>query len=87
MVLLINKIESDIKSDIKDIRDKATKSEDELKSYKKDVIDPMNTKVITMVVKLGMISLIGGCVGGGVIGLIFFIMREHLIKPAVTGGP
>lgn len=87
VVLLINKLESDIKSDIKDIRDKATKSEDELKSYKKDVIDPMNTKVITMVVKLGMISLIGGCVGGGIIGLIFFIMKEHIIKPAVTGGP
>lgn len=83
----INKLEADIKAEIKDIRDKATKSEDEFKAYKKDVIDPLNTKVITMVAKFGIISVIAGCVGGGIIGLIFFVVKESIIKPAVTGGP
>lgn len=63
------------------------KVNDESKAYKKDIIDPLNNKVITMWVKLGMLSLIAGCVGGGIIGLIFFVLREYFIKPAVNGGP
>lgn len=66
---IINKLETEVKAEIKDVRDKAIKAEDELKEYKKDVIDPLNTKVITMVAKFGIISVIAGCVGGGIIGL------------------
>jgi len=83
----LEKTEANIKSELKRIDIKAEKSEDELKVYKKDVVDPVINKVITIWVKLGMFSIIAGCIGGGIIGLIFVVLREHIIKPAVTGGP
>ncbi len=81
------KIETNIKTELNRIDNKAEKSEDELKLYKKEIIDPVINKVITIWVKLGMLSLIAGCVGGGIIGLIFVVLKDHFIKPAVHGGP
>lgn len=83
----LSKTEELLRKEIIRIDKKAEKAEDELKEYKKDVIDPINNKVITIGVKLGMWGVVGGCIGTGIVGLIFFIFREYVIKPSITGGP
>ena len=88
---LIN-IQNDFKSDItelkeliKKIESKFDKAEDELKVYKKDTISPLSEKVLTLAVKLGVWSIIAGFVGSGLMGIIFYTIKEYVIKPAVSG--
>ncbi len=80
-------LRTELKQDIQKLENRFVKAEDELKVYKKDIIDPINNKVITLTVKLGIFGLMAGFVGSGIMTLILYIIREYLIKPAVMGGP
>ncbi len=77
---------NDVKETIKKIEQKIDKAEDELKAYKKDIVSPLSDKVLTLAVKLGVWSVIAGFIGSGLMGLIFYIIKEHVIKPAIVGG-
>jgi hypothetical protein len=82
----ISNLKNDIKDEIKIIDRKLEKAEDELKVYKKDVIDPISNTVITLTVKLGLYSALAGFVGSGFMALLVYILRDYLLKPTL-GGP
>ena len=69
-VELVN-IRSEFREETKRLEEKLEKklekSEDELKVYKKDVIDPMNTKVTTLIVKVGIWSALVSLLTSGII--------------------
>jgi len=83
---LVN-IRNEFKEEIKELRLKIDKNEDELEKYKKDVISPINTKVITLTVKLGLWSVVAGFIGSGIMGLVLFITKEYLLKLGSLGTP
>jgi hypothetical protein len=39
-----------------------------------------------LAVKLGVWSVVAGFIGSGLMGLVFYTIKEHIIKPAITGG-
>lgn len=80
-------LRTELKQDIRRVDDKLVKTDDELKVYKKDVIEPINNKVITLTVKLGMWGVLAGFVGSGVMTLLLYIIRQYLIHPSIMGGP
>lgn len=77
---------NDLKEFIKKVESKVDKAEDELKTYKKEVISPLSDKVLTLAVKIGIYSMIAGFIGSGLMGLIIYIIKEYVIKSAITGG-
>lgn len=77
---------SDVKEIIKKTDARVEKAEDELKVYKKEVISPLSDKVLTLAVKLGIWSVIAGFIGSGLMGIILYIIKEHVIKPTIAGG-
>ena len=83
---LVN-IRNEFKEEIKELRLKIDKNEDELEKYKKDVISPINNKVITLTVKLGLWSVVAGFIGSGIMGLVLFITKEYLLKLGSLGTP
>ena len=81
---LVN-IRAEMKEELKRIEGKAEKAEDELKAYKTRVIDPINNKVITLTAKLRVWSFLAGLAGSGVMGILFYIIKEFILKPAIGG--
>lgn len=89
----IVEIRNDLKIDINDVKEfikrvetKVDKAEDELKVYKKEVLTPLNEKVLTLAVKIGVYSVIAGFIGSGLMGIIIYVIKEYAIKPVITGG-
>jgi hypothetical protein len=78
----LSELKQEFKSDLKALENKIAGVEKEFKDHKKDVVDPLNNKVIALTVKLGLISLMAGVVGSGITGLLFFALKEFLFKPA-----
>lgn len=76
----------EVKEFISKLESKVEKAEDELKAYKEKIINPLSDKVLTLAVKLGVWSVVAGFIGSGLMGLVFYIIKEHIIKPAITGG-
>lgn len=74
-------LKNEIKEDLKSIEKKFEKADDELKQYKKDMIDPINNKVITLTVKLGLFSALAGFLGSGLMGLLLYILRDYFLRP------
>lgn len=74
-------LKNEIKEDLKSIEKKFEKADDELKQYKKDMIDPINNKVITLTVKLGLFSTLAGFLGSGLMGLLLYILRDYFLRP------
>jgi hypothetical protein len=77
---------NDLKEFIKRVETKVDKAEDELKVYKKEVLAPLSDKVLTLAVKIGVYSVIAGFVGSGLMGIIVYVIKEYVIKSAITGG-
>ena len=77
---LVN-LREEMKDEIRDIDNKIIKAEDELKLYKKDVICPMNDKLITITVKLGLWGILGGLIGSGLTALMVYLIKEYFFKP------
>lgn len=78
----IANLKMEFKEEIKLVDKRLEKSEDELKQYKKDIIDPINNKVITLTVKIGLFSALAGFLGSGLMGLLIYILRDFLLRPA-----
>jgi hypothetical protein len=76
----------EVKEFINKLESKVEKAEDELKAYKEKIINPLSDKVLTLAVKLGVWSVVAGFIGSGLMGLVFYTIKEHIIKPAITGG-
>ena len=76
---LVN-LRQEFKEELKELEVKVDKNDDELKAYKKDIIDPINNKVITLVAKLGVWSVIAGFIGSGIMGGLFFLVKLLLIN-------
>ena len=74
-------LKNEIKEDLKSIEKKFEKADDELKQYKKDMIDPINNKVITLTVKLVLFSTLAGFLGSGLMGLLLYILRDYFLRP------
>ena len=79
-------LRNEFKAEMSELERKYEKSEDDLKSYKKDIVDPMNTKLIVLAVKISVWSVLGGVLGSGVAGLVFYAIKEYWIKPSIAGG-
>lgn len=75
-------IRTELKANIEKLEKTVEKVEDELKAYKKDIIDPLSTKVLTLTVKIGIWSVVAGFVGSGVMGILLTIVKEYLSKSA-----
>jgi hypothetical protein len=82
----ISNLKNDIKEEIKSIDRRIEKAEDDLKQYKKDVIEPINNTVITLTVKLGLYSALAGFIGSGFMAILIYILRDYLLRPSI-GGP
>lgn len=67
----------EFKEELKDLQAKIEKNEDELKEYKKDIIDPMKTSVTTITVKLGMISAFVSVVSSIVTTFVIYIIEAN----------
>lgn len=80
-------IRNEFKEEIKDLKAKIDKNEDELEAYKRDFISPINNKVIALTAKLGLWSVVAGFVGSGLMGLVLFIIKEYLLKLGSSGTP
>ena len=75
-------IRTELKANVEKLEKTVEKVEDELKAYKKDIIDPLSTKVLTLTVKIGIWSVVAGFVGSGVMGILLTIVKEYLSKSA-----
>lgn len=71
-------LRSELKAEIKELKAEITKSEDELKVYKETVVDPLRTKVLTIIVKLSIWATIAGFIGSGIMGLFCYFAREYI---------
>jgi hypothetical protein len=78
----IDKVEDSLKFHKQSAENKATKTEDEFKLYKKDVIKPLQDKVLTLTIKLGVWSTIAGIVGSGVAIIVWHLIKVYVLKTA-----
>jgi hypothetical protein len=72
-------LRTELKNEIDNLEKKLEKYDTELKQYKKDVIDPLNNKVLTITIKLGIWSVIAGFFGSGIMAIIVYIIKEHIL--------
>lgn len=84
MVSLRREMKSELKAEIKRVEDRVTKDEDALNEYKKDTVKPLSDKITAIVAKLGVWGVLAGFVGSGLMGLVFYLLREYIF---MKGGP
>ena len=75
----LKEVKDDFQQKISKLEKRLEKGEDSLAAYKKDIIEPMKEKVITITVKMGMWAAVGG-IGGSILLLLF----KHAF---LEGGP
>ena len=80
-------LRSELKEELRRVEAKTEKAEDELKTYKSRVIDPINNKVITLTAKLRVWSFLAGLCGSGLMAILIYVVKEFVLKPTVGGGP
>jgi len=84
IVNLRKEVKSDLKAEIKRVEDRISKDEDALNEYKKDIVKPLSDKVTSIAAKLGVWGVLAGFVGSGIMGLVFYLLREFVF---MKGGP
>jgi DNA anti-recombination protein RmuC len=78
---LLNKIEEvnrDLQAYKTTVDNKFIAAEKELSTYKKEVVDPMRMKILTISVKLGVWATVAGLVGSGLFALGGFLIKSYL---------
>lgn len=78
-------LKKEIKRDIEKLETRIGKDEDALEEYKKDIIGPLNDKLITLNVKIGMWGILAGFFGSGLMALLISIVRAFMVT--ATGTP
>ena len=71
-------LRKEIKEELRRIDNRAEKAEDELKAYKREIIEPLKTKVTTLAVKFGIWSVVASFFGSGIVALIAAIVSAYL---------
>jgi DNA anti-recombination protein RmuC len=62
------------------VENKFNTAEKELKEYKKEVVDPLKTRLLTVSVKLGVWATVAGLVGSGLFAFGFYLVRIFVFK-------
>jgi len=78
-------VKKELKEEIDKVDKRVTKNEDALNEYKKDIIKPLNDKLIGLDVKFGIYALLASAASGGLVAYLFWLLK--LGHSAVTGGP
>ena len=78
---LRSELRAEFSKELDRVTKRATKSEDALELYKKEVIKPLNDKITALLAKLGVWSVLAGFIGSGLMGLIIWLLKEYLFKP------
>lgn len=77
LVDLRKELKSEFHNDINRIEIRITKNEDSLELYKKEVIKPVERKINTLMVKMGMWAALFGFISSGVMALIVYWARDY----------
>lgn len=83
----IDKVEDSLTSHRETSDKRHIKKEEDLNSYKKDVIKPLQDKVLTLTVKWGVWAALAGFVGSGIMVLVVWFVQEYIIKSTSAGSP
>lgn len=81
---LLNKVE-EVNRDLQKYKlvvdSKFNQTEKELAAYKKEIIEPMRLKVLTISIKLGVWAALAGLVGSGIFAAVGYFLKEYFFKP------
>jgi len=72
----ISALREELKSEIKRLEEKADKREEELAGYKKDIVEPMKSKILILATKVALYSSILGAVGTAIV----FTLVKYVFK-------
>lgn len=76
----IEEIYGDLQTYKTTIESKFNNAEKELKEYKKEVVDPIKVKLLTISIKLGVWATVAGLVGSSLFALGFYLMKVYVFK-------
>lgn len=71
---LVN-IKKELKEEVDKVEEKVNKNREVLEAYKKEVMEPINNRLLVLTTKLGVWSLVAGFVGSGAMGLIMWGLK------------